>query len=71
MTMTKDRQKTCGNCVFCYDRDAFEMDGLCQKQSSAEDNKNYTYLDSPACKNWQQDGKSSIKFVKNNGEIVQ
>ena len=46
---------TCGNCAFCYQKDAFEMDGLCKKQCSAEENKNYTYLDSPACKNWQKE----------------
>lgn len=28
------------------------MDGLCKKQCSHQENRNYTLLDSPGCRNW-------------------
>lgn len=29
------------------------MDGLCKKQCSIQENRNYTLLDSPGCRNWK------------------
>lgn len=45
--------RTCGNCKWCYEQDPFEMDGLCKKQCSYQDNRNYTLLDFPGCQDWE------------------
>ena len=45
--------RTCGTCKWCYEKDAFEMDGLCEKQCSCQENRNYTFLDTPGCRNWE------------------
>lgn len=45
--------RTCGTCKWCYEQDAYEMDGLCKKQCSLQENRNYTLLDSPGCRNWK------------------